>query len=182
MTTQAFAVLTAIGPDRVGIVDDLSRLIASLGGNIEESKMAILGGEFAVIMLISMAAPRLEALEGVLANEQKALGLRLELKPTRKPEAKQDGRPYILETVSLDTAGIVLSVTAVLKAHGINIEELETLTQPAPWTGAPMFRMRATIILGPAVSILHLRADLAQLEAERDLDITLRPAVVGQID
>ena len=179
MTTQAFAVLTAIGPDRVGIVDDLSRLIAPLGGNIEESKMAILGGEFAVIMLISLAAPQLEALEGALQGQERALGLRLALKPTRKPEANREGRPYSLETVSLDTPGILLSVTAVLKAHGINIEELETLTQPAPWTGAPMFRMRATIILGPAVSIPLLKADLAMLEAERDLDVTLRAAIAG---
>lgn len=182
MSAQAFAVLTAIGPDRVGIVDDLSRLIAPLGGNIEESKMAILGGEFAVIMLVSLAAPQLDVLAGVLPAQEKALGLRLELKPTRRPEARHDGRPYSLETVSLDTPGILLAVTAVLKAHAINIEELETLTQPAPWTGAPMFRMRATIILGPAVSILQLRADLAQLEAERDLDITLRPVLAGQLE
>ncbi len=179
MSAQAFAVLTAIGPDRVGIVDDLSRLIAPLGGNIEESKMAILGGEFAVIMLVSLAAPQLEVLEGVLPAQEKALGLRLELKPTRKPVANLEGRPYSLETVSLDTPGILLAVTAVLKAHRINIEVMETLTQPAPWTGAPMFRMRATIILGPTISILQLRADLAQIEAERDLDITLRPAIAG---
>ena len=75
-----------------------------------------------------------------------------------------------------------LSVTAVLKKRGINIEELESLTQPAPWTGAPMFRMRATVILGSGVSILQLRADLAQLQAERDLDITLRPVAVGQVE
>jgi len=182
MTNQAIAVLTAIGPDRIGIVDDLSRLVASLGGNIEESKMAILGGEFAVIMLVSMAAPQLGVLEGTLLGQEKALGLRLELRQTRRPEAAPTGRPYTLETVSLDTPGIVLSVTAVLKAHGINIEELETLTQPAPWTGAPLFRMRATIILGPAVSIQQLKADLSLVEAERDLDITLRPAVPGQLE
>jgi len=182
MSAQAFAVLTAIGPDRVGIVDDLSRLIAPLGGNIEESKMAILGGEFAGIMLVSLAAPQLRVRAGRVPHEETALGLGLEFRPPRRPEARNDGRPYSLETVSLDTPGILLAVTAVLKAHAINIEELETLTQPAPWTGAPMFRMRATIILGPAVSILQFRADLAQLEAERDLDITLRPILAGQFE
>jgi glycine cleavage system transcriptional repressor len=182
MSAHAFAVLTAIGPDRVGIVDDLSRLVASLGGNIEESKMAILGGEFAVIMLVSIAASHLDTLESTLDAKQKALGLHLELRQTRKPQGLRKGRPYSLEAVSLDTPGIVLSVTAVLKNHAINIEEMETQTQPAPWTGAPMFRMRATIILGPAASVLQLKADLAQLQAERDLDITLRPAVAGQGD
>lgn len=179
MTSPAFAVLTAIGPDRVGIVDDLSRLVAALGGNIEESRMAILGGEFAVIMLVALADAKLATLEASLPDQGRALGLRLELKQTRKPEAARAGRPYTLETISLDTPGIVLAVTAVLKTHDINIEELETLIQPAPWTGAPMFRMRATIILEPAVSLQQLKTDLALLEAERDLDISLRPAVAG---
>ena len=179
MSPSAFAVLTALGPDRVGIVDDLSHLVARQGGNIEESKMAILGGEFAVIMLVALAPERLDALAADMGAQEETLGLRLALKPTRRPEAPLDGRPYVLETVSLDTPGIVQSVTALLKVHAIIIEELETLTQPAPWTGAPLFRMRATLILGPSVSLPQLRADLAQLEAERDLDITLRPAGSG---
>ena len=49
---RAYAVLTAIGPDRVGIVDDVSGAVSEGSCNIEESKMAVLGGEFAVIMLV----------------------------------------------------------------------------------------------------------------------------------
>jgi glycine cleavage system transcriptional repressor len=182
MTTSSFAVFTAMGPDRVGIVDDLAGLLATRGGNIEESKMAILGGEFAAVMLVSLAAPQLDGLTAALPALEQTLGLRLELKRTRAPEALRQGRPYILESVSLDTPGIVHSVTAILKAHGINIEELETLTQPAPWTGAPMFRMRATIILGPQVQVSHLKAELAQLEADKDLDISLKPALANPLD
>ena len=48
-----FVVLTAVGPDRVGIVDDIAGAVSGAGCNIEESKMAVLGGEFAVIMLVS---------------------------------------------------------------------------------------------------------------------------------
>lgn len=177
MNENAYAVFTAIGPDRVGIVDDLSGLVARHAGNIEESKMAVLGGEFAAVMLVSMEPAALTELRGALASLQEKLGLRLELKPTRRQETSAAGRPYILETVSLDTPGIVHAVTAVIKTYGINIEELETATQPAPWTGAPMFRMRATLILGPQVSVAKLKADLAVLESERDLDITLKPAL-----
>jgi len=177
MNDNSFAVFTAIGPDRVGIVDDLSGLVVSHGGNIEESKMAILGGEFAAVMLVSMAPAALANLSSEMASLQDQLGLRLELKPTRRQESTATGRPYILETVSLDTPGIVHAVTAILKTYGINIEELETATQPAPWTGAPMFRMRATLILAPSVSVAKLKADLAVLESERDLDISLKPAL-----
>jgi glycine cleavage system transcriptional repressor len=179
MNNSAFAVLTAVGPDRVGIVDDVSALVATRGGNIEESKMAVLGGEFAAVALVSLESDALADLKAALPDLQARLGLHLELKPTRGPVAAKSGRPYLLETVSLDTPGIVHSVTAVIKAHDINIEELETSTQPAPWTGAPMFRMRATLILGPQVSVPQLKSDLALLESERDLDISLKPALPG---
>ena len=70
-----FVVLTAIGPDRVGIVDDISGAVSGAGCNIEESKMAVLGGEFAVIMLVSGPAGSVEAMTRALP----ALGVKLGL-------------------------------------------------------------------------------------------------------
>ena len=176
MSDPAYSVLTAIGTDRVGIVEDIANLVASRGGTIKGSKMATLGGEFAAIMLFAMPGEALAALEPMLGGLGKALDLQLELRHTTQPRAAGVGRPYFLETISLDTPGIVLAVTSLLKRHGINIEELETETLPAPWTGAPMFRMRATVILGDQASVAALRADLADLEGQRDLDISLKPA------
>jgi glycine cleavage system transcriptional repressor len=43
---KGYAIVTAVGADRVGIVDDISREILSLACNIEESRMALLGGDF----------------------------------------------------------------------------------------------------------------------------------------
>ncbi len=137
--------------------------------------MAVLGGEFAVIMLASGSASAVGALATALPGLGDSLGLRIECRPTREPRSEDAGRPYLLEAVSLDTPGIVHSVTAVLRGHGINIEDLETDTAAAPWTGAPMFRMKAHLILGRAVSLARLREDLARLQQEHDLDIALRP-------
>jgi glycine cleavage system transcriptional repressor len=170
----SYAVLTAIGTDRVGIVDDLSGLVAARSCNIEESRMAVLGGEFAVIMLVSGPPGELARLSGELATAGARLGLHVEVKSTREP-ASEAGRPYLLETVSLDTPGIVHTVTAVLRKHGVNIESLETDTAPAPWTGAPMFRMRAHVVFGPSVEVAKLKDELAHLEAGQDLDVRLRP-------
>ena len=46
-------VLSAVGSDRAGVVQDISEVILSCGGNIEESRMTTLGSEFAVLMLVS---------------------------------------------------------------------------------------------------------------------------------
>ena len=48
-----YAVITAVGADKVGIMDSLAGAVVGLKANIEETRASILGGEFAVIMLVS---------------------------------------------------------------------------------------------------------------------------------
>jgi len=179
---QVYAVISAVGADRVGIVDDLSGIVSDAGGNIEESKMAVLGGEFAVIMLVAMDGKALDVLVARTAELETSLGLKFGVKRTNSGSAQGQGRPYSLETVSLDGRGIVHSVSAVLRKHGINIEDLETSTDSAPLTGASLFRMNANIVLGPNVSVLALRRELEQLQADQDLDISLTPLVTSRLD
>ena len=172
---SAYALLTATGSDRVGIVDDLTRALLEVGCNVEESRMALLGGEFALIALVSGTEASVRDLLGSLSRIGADSGLSLAGRPTRESSRDQKGRPYQLESVSLDTPGIVHSVTGLLRRNGINIDDLQTETGGAPFTGAPMFRMRATIIVPQDVKIADLRSDLEKLALEQDLDLTLRP-------
>ena len=45
-------IIKGIGPDRPGIVSNISKFVTSNNGNIEESRMIRLGSEFSIIMLI----------------------------------------------------------------------------------------------------------------------------------
>ena len=137
--------------------------------------MAVLGGEFAVIMLVSGQPDSVNTLVHALPGLGENLALRIEGRPTREPRAGESGRPYLLEAVSLDTPGIVHAITAILRGHGINIEDLETDTAAAPWTGAPMFRLKAHLVVGPSVSVAGLKEELSLLQEKHDLDITLKP-------
>ena len=56
---QWFA-LSAIGRDRPGIVADLAELIYECDCNLEDSSMTMLGGEFAVLLLLSSQAQDIE--------------------------------------------------------------------------------------------------------------------------
>src|SRR3990172_1877507 len=49
--------LSAIGRDRPGIVADLAELIYECDCNLEDSSMTVLGGEFAVLLLLSGSGP-----------------------------------------------------------------------------------------------------------------------------
>ncbi|MGM0432441.1 MAG: glycine cleavage system protein R [Spirochaetota bacterium] len=168
----SYAVVRAIGKDRIGIVEALTTVIESSGCNIEESKMAVLGGEFAVMILVSGQPAALDELASNNFSKPELSRLNIDVLPTTGFPSTRGGVPYRIETVSLDSPGIVHAVTALLASEHINIEELETDSTPAPFTGSPMFTMRIRIILESPKRAASLREKLAQLGIDRDLDIT----------
>ena len=54
-------VISALGTDRPGIVQALSKAVLEYDGSIMDSRMTVLGGEFAVLMLVAGSATTLEA-------------------------------------------------------------------------------------------------------------------------
>src|SRR5687768_4630656 len=61
-------VVTVIGDDRPGIVEQLSDRILAAGGNWEESRMARLAGKFAGLLRVSVDAERADALAAGLTT------------------------------------------------------------------------------------------------------------------
>ena len=178
---KTFAVLAASGTDRVGVVGEFTARLLDYSCNIEESKMAVLCGEFAMILLVSGEESGLETLLNDIATAPIMDGLQVSGKRTSAHAATPGGRPYRIDCISLDTPGIVHAVAVLLRSRGINIDELETETSGAPFTGAPMFQVHMSVIVPPDVSIGQLRRELADIGEEHDLDISVR-AITGTTD
>jgi glycine cleavage system transcriptional repressor len=134
------------------------------------------------MLLLSGNPDDLDALISARERIAKDLDLHVSMKLTVAPTTKPRMRPYLIESVSLDTPGIVHAITALLRRHGINIENLETDTTAAPWTGAPMFVMRARISVPPEVSLTALREEIEILESEQNLDIKLTPVTAAPLE
>lgn len=175
---DTYAVVRAIGSDRIGIVEDITTVIERSGCNIEESKMAVLGGEFAVMMLVSGDERSVADLTGQSFTED----LQVEVIRTRESTAGRSGVPYLIETVSLDSPGIVHAVTELLSKERINIEELETDSTSAPFTGSPMFSMRIRVTLEGPKRAAALREALYQLAFDRDLDIRFKSMTLNSVE
>jgi glycine cleavage system transcriptional repressor len=143
-------VLTVTGPDRVGIVDDVTGVVLNRGGNVETSRMTRLGGEFAVMMLVTIPEDKAEGLEadfGPLVDQ----GYRAAVVPARaEPDHGAAGwDPYHIEIDGADHEGIIHEVAHHLAAHGISIEEMDSESAPASTSGVPLFSMRALVLAPP---------------------------------
>ena len=143
-------VLTLTGHDRVGIVDQITDLFVKHGGNVETSRMAHLGGEFAMLALVSFDDKELPALESEF-NKLREEGFQITLVETEDDHAKKYAGwlPYKIEVLGADHEGIIHKVTHHLAQQDINIEDMETSTSPAPMSGTPLFRMEATVLAPP---------------------------------
>ena len=63
------AVISTIAEDRPGLVSELSEIVHALGLNIEDSRMMVLGGEFAVLMSVAGDEAALAQLDAKLGEQ-----------------------------------------------------------------------------------------------------------------
>ncbi len=173
---KRYLVLSALGKDRPGIVNELSKAILDCGGNIEDSRMTVLGGEFALLMLVSGQWNAIAKLESRLKVLQQKLELTIVARHTEPRAARGGMVPYIVDVVSMDHPGIVHDVSEFFSRRGINIEELSTWTYPAAHTGTPMFSLSMTISVPAELNIGQLRGEFTSFCDDLNLDATLEPA------
>ena len=136
--------LTAIGRDRPGLVEEVAEFFLERGGNIEESRMANLLGQFAIAVLVSGSAESIEQIAADADALRTQTGLELHLTPVASERAlhRQELR---FRGQALDEPGLVHQVADVFRANGANIESLATTIEPAPVTGAPVFTIDAVV-------------------------------------
>ncbi|WP_111657032.1 glycine cleavage system protein R [Isoalcanivorax indicus] len=168
-------VISALGSDRPGIVRALSGAVLAEQGNILDSRMTVLGGEFAVLMLVSGNEATLARLEEALPPVAGELDLTLTLRRTAPREAPAGARPYQVEVVAMDHPGIVHEIAQFFSARGINISDLSTGTYAAPHTGTRMFSLHLTLSVPVEESVARLRDAFLDFCEERNLDATLQP-------
>ncbi|MDJ0910308.1 MAG: ACT domain-containing protein [Woeseiaceae bacterium] len=168
-------VLSAIGSDRAGIVQDISKVILSCGGNIEESRMTTLGSEFAVLMLVSGNWHTLDRLERGLDKIRDADDLTFAIRPTNERPAREDLMPYMVDVISLDQQGIVFNISNFFASREIEIADVATRRYSAAHTGSPMFAVQMSVNVPNSVNLAHLRDDFADLCDRMNLDGILDP-------
>ncbi len=166
-------VLTAIGPDRPGLVEALADTIAVHGGSWDESRMARLAGHFAGVVQVQLpedrAAGLIAALPGLAAR-----GLVASVVASEEPALSQAGGATLwLELVGQDRPGIVRDISRALAALAVNVQDLRTTVESAPMSGERLFRARAELAPPAGLSRDSIRKTLERLATDMMVDLTL---------
>ena len=176
MADKEHLILTAVGPDQVGLVQKIAEFISRHGCNIEDSKMAVFCGEFAVIVLISGESGNLVKIGRDYRDMEIETGLAISIKTPSTRAAPQSFLPYKLTASCMDHPGIVYQISAVLSSAGVNIESMETKTYAAPVSGTPIFQLEANLAVPTRTNINQLRQRFGEIQLEENIDIELTAA------
>ncbi len=169
-------VITALGDDRPGIVDELSSALFKHNLNIEDSRMSVLGGEFAVLLLVSGAQQSINDFAGDTASLEKSLNMKILVKVTSSETSPQEVVPYTVEVVAIDHPGIVHKLASFFSSRQINIVDLHTESYAAAHTATPMFAVNMTIGIPADIAIKTLREEFIDMCDELNLDASMTAA------
>ena len=173
-------ILSAIGRDRPGLVADLASLVLESNANLEDSRMTILGSDFAVILLCSASDPGAgDALAVGAKRLERDHGLTILLRHLEDGQRSAVPAPgtrlYRVEAAGEDRAGIVAGICRTLAEHGVNIVELASRARPGPG-GSPHYEMSLRVEVPDGLEPRTLREALEAEATRLVIDVALMPA------
>lgn len=168
-----YLVVSALGEDRPGLVNELSRVILDCDCGIVDSRMTVLGGEFAILLMVQGNWNTLTKLEMQLKRLEQTLGMTIVTKRTEGRTLAGDVLPYAVEVVAVNQPGIVHHLASFFANRSINIEDMVTRSYSAPHTGTPMFSVNLAVGIPATTHIAMLREEFLDFCDELNLDAVM---------
>jgi glycine cleavage system transcriptional repressor len=169
-------VITAIGADRPGIVNELTEVLLNANLNVEDSRMSVLGGEFAVMLLVTGNEASIKTIKQQKETLSEKLNLSLLIKATSGRSQNNDHVSYKITVEGMDNPGIVHKLARYLSQHSINIVHMQTDSGHAPHTGTPMFSVNMQVDIPVDHDIEQVENDFAALCDELSMDAEFNKA------
>lgn len=141
---EHYLVITALGADRPGIVNTITRYVSSCGCNIEDSRLAMLGEEFTFIMLLSGSWNAITLIESTLPQKGAELDLLIVMKRTNSHERPPMPATVWVQVEVKDSPHIIERFTDLFDSSQMNIAELVSRTQPADGDLPPQLYIQIT--------------------------------------
>jgi glycine cleavage system regulatory protein len=160
-------VLTLIGKDKPGLVDEIAKCIIDSEGNWLKSSFCQLSGQFAGFIEVMLPQEKHDEL---VAACHKLAHLHITLLPSHAHEQALDTKAVILVTGN-DRRGIVSDITSTLKTFDINIIEMTTQCESAPNWGSPLFSAKVTVSVAKSMDLDNVKSAIEDITDDLMVEI-----------
>lgn len=164
-------VMTIIGDDRPGLVDQLAKVIVDNEGNWLESQLAHLANKFTGIVTVQVPEEKANTLQAA-AKSIEGLSVHVEVAADSTMATLPPGTPLVLDVIGQDRLGIVRKIAHCLAECGVNVEKLHSACESAPMSGEQLFRahIQARVPEGANEDAIHREIE----EIASDLMVDIR--------
>jgi glycine cleavage system transcriptional repressor len=161
--------VAAIGADRPGMVASLGEALLEVGASIDDSSMTILGGHFAMLLLVDTELDA-AALDATLAPMAREFALLLEVREAAPAgsAAADAGEAWAIAAYGPDRPGLVVALARVLADAGANITDFGSRV-----TEGGTFAMWFNVVLPAGADAAGLGERLAGAGSALGLDVSL---------
>jgi glycine cleavage system transcriptional repressor len=170
-----YALLSAVGKDKPGIVATVSAVLFGAGCNIEDSTMARLGGDFAIMLMLRLPEGfTSQQLAEALAPVRRHVELTIHVADIlpEEVEPQTESARHLILVYGSDKPGIVARLTALLAERNVNITNLRTsVIQRA----APLYVMTIEVELPSFVDQGELTRPLQAVAKELGVQVEIKP-------
>jgi glycine cleavage system regulatory protein len=173
-----YFILTFIGDDRPGYVNEIAEVVRQNHGNWLESRMVKLGGKFAGLVRIEAPTDKITELKQALADlAHNEFSISIE---DLNEVAPNDNLKYELDILGNDRPGIIHEISLALSEHNINLVEVSSDVSPAPMSGIPMFSCSALVEISPAIALEAVDEQLTEIADGLGVEIRLEEHLNNQ--
>jgi len=165
-------IITFIGDDRPGLVEELSTVIEENRGSWHESQLSQLGGKFAGLVLVSIPEGGAEQLETAL-KALSASGLSIRVTPSSTGQSIPSARRITLTVIGPDRLGIVREISQALSSHQVNVIEMDSQVTSAPMSAEMLFQARIDAEIPLDTNLDELTDMFEEIANQMTLDISL---------
>lgn len=163
--------VTVVGKDRPGIVAGIAEVLYELGCNLEDATSTILGGHFAMVLVVAVPeGADHEALEERLSEAGGKLGVSVGVGTLEDADPEVAPPTHMVSVYGADHPGIVFRVTDRLLERSVNITDLTS--RVIGESGRQVYALMLEVTAPPDADI---EAALADLREKLGVEVTVRP-------
>ena len=167
--------VTAVGEDRPGVVAAIAGALAELDANLEDTSMTILGGRFAMVLIVAVPdGTRAEDVESALGSTAAELHLDISVHRSDVRQDDHGGSRHSVAVYGADRPGIVHAVAASLAAAGVNITDLAT--RVVGGAEHPVYAMLLDVSVPTEVDPSGVESALRRVADELGVECSMHPA------
>lgn len=162
-------VITFVGRDKPGLVDQLAKLIVAHQGNWLGSSMSHLAGQFAGIIEVELPELELAKFSLEIASID---DLTITIQQGHNTASAIEAEELLnISIVCNDRTGIIQEITQALHAVDANIEQLGSQLESAANSGQILFRANIVVVLPQHSSIEQLQESIEKIGDDVMVDI-----------